>query len=86
MLLLLLSSVAVRANDTFRVGAHVLVKGDAAAHAIELLGTPVFRQPFANTDGAYVGELRQFKQDSGRIVTITIIYGRIAKIQESPIY
>lgn len=86
MLLLLASSVAVHATDTLRVGAQVLVKGDPAAHAIELLGAPVFRQPFANTEGVYTGELWQFKQDTGRIVTITIFYGRVANIQESPIY
>lgn len=86
LLLLLVASVALHANDTFRVGQQVLVRGDTATHAIDLLGKPAFKAPLENEFGAYVGESWQFRQDSGRVVTVTIIGGTVANIDESPQY
>lgn len=83
---LLVVSVAIHANDTFRVGQEVLVRGDPASHAVDLLGTPFFKYPLENKFGAYVGESWQFKQPSGRIVTVTIIAGKVVDIEESQRY
>jgi hydrogenase maturation factor len=83
---LLVMSLAIHANDTLRVGQQVLTSGDPATHAIDLLGTPAFKTPLENNFGAYVGESWQFKLDTGRIVTVTIIGGKVAGIEESQQY
>lgn len=83
---LVLLSVAVQANDTFRVGTKVLVTGGPDARAIDLLGTPVFKLPVESVYGAYVGENWQFKQENGRIVTVTILAGKVTNIEESQQY
>ncbi len=79
---LLTLCLSVHANDTLRVNEQVLTVGDTAAHAIDLLGTPVFKEPLENNFGAYVGERWQFKRENGRIVTVTIIGGKVANIEE----
>lgn len=83
---LLALSLAIQANDTLRVGQQVLATGDPATHAMDLLGTPVFKEPVENKFGAYVGESWQFRQDTGRIVTVTIIGGKVSNIEESQQY
>ena len=64
----------------------MLTAGDPVTHVIDLLGTPVFKEPLQNQYGAYVGERWQYKRDSGRVVTITIVGGRVANIEESQTY
>ncbi len=83
---LLALSLGIQANDTLRVGQEVLTVGDPGTHAIDLLGTPVYKEPLENNFGAYVGERWQYKRESGRIVTITIIGGKVANIEESQTY
>jgi hypothetical protein len=83
---LLAISLGIHANDTLRIGQHVLTAGDPVAHVIDLLGTPVYKEPLQNQYGAYVGERWQYKRDSGRVVTITIVGGRVANIEESQTY
>jgi hypothetical protein len=86
LLPLLMIGFAVHANDTLRIGEQVLTAGDPVTHVIDLLGNPVFKEPLQNSYGAYVGERWQYKRDSGRVVTITIVGGRVADIQESQTY
>ena len=83
---LLAISLGIHANDTLRVGQHVLTAGDPVIHVIDLLGAPVFKEPLQNQYGAYVGERWQYKRESGRVVTITIVGGRVANIEESQTY
>lgn len=83
---LLAISLGIHANDTLRIGQQVLTAGDPVAHVIDLLGTPVYKEPLQNQYGAYVGERWQYKRDSGRVVTITIVGGRVANIEESQTY
>lgn len=86
LLPLLALSVTLHANDTLRVGQYVLTKGDPATHVIDLLGTPAYKEPLQNEFGAFTGENWQFRRDSGRIVTVTIIRGRVFNIVESQTY
>ncbi len=86
LVLLLAISLGIHANDTLRVGQQVLTAGDPVTHVIDLLGTPVFKEPLQNQYGAYVGERWQYKRESGRVVTITIVGGRVANIEESQTY
>lgn len=79
---LLLLSLSTHANDTLRVGQQVLTVGDTATHAIDLLGTPVYKEPVQNEYGAYLGERWQYKRDNDRIVIVTIIGGKVANIEE----
>ncbi len=83
---LLAISLGIHANDTLRVGQQVLTSGDPVTHVIDLLGNPVYKEPLQNEYGAYVGERWQYRRDSGRVVTITIIGGRVANIEESQAY
>jgi hypothetical protein len=79
---LLLLSLSIHANDTLRVEQQVLTVGDTATHAIDLLGTPVYKEPVQNEYGAYLGERWQYKRDNDRIVIVTIIGGKVANIEE----
>jgi len=72
----------IHANDTLRVEQQVLTVGDTATHAIDLLGTPVYKEPVQNEYGAYLGERWQYKRDNDRIVIVTIIGGKVANIEE----
>jgi hypothetical protein len=81
---LLVASLSIHANDTLRVNEHVLTVGDTATHVIDLLGTPVFKEPLEDKFGAYVGERWQFKRENGWIVTVTIVGGKVANIEERP--
>ena len=83
---LLALSFGIHANDTLRVGQHVLTAGDPVTALIDLLGTPVYKEPLQNEFGAYVGERWQYRRESGRIVTVTIIGGKVANIEESQSY
>jgi hypothetical protein len=83
---LLAISLGIHANDTLRVGQQVLTDGDPVTHVIDLLGNPVYKEPLQNEYGAYVGERWQYRRDSGRVVTITIVGGRVANIEESQAY
>ena len=40
---LLAFSLGVCASDSLRIGQQVLVVGDTAAHALDLLGTPAYK-------------------------------------------
>ncbi|WP_458070327.1 DUF2845 domain-containing protein [Rhodanobacter sp. BL-MT-08] len=79
-------SFGIHANDTLRVGQQVLTSGDPVTHVIDLLGSPVYKEPLQNEYGTYVGERWQYRRDSGRVVTITIVGGRVANIEESQAY
>lgn len=46
LVLLLAISLGIHANDTLRVGQQVLTAGDPVTHVIDLLGTPVFKEPY----------------------------------------
>lgn len=83
---LLALSLGVHANDTLRVGQQVLTVRDPVTHVIDLLGTPVYKEPLQNKFGAYVGERWQYRRESGRVVTVTIIGGKVANIEESQTY
>ena len=81
---LLAFSLSALANDTLRVGQQVLVVGDTATHVIDLLGTPVFKEPVENKFGAYRGERWQYKRENGNIVIVTIIAGKVTLIEDRP--
>ncbi|MFC5582854.1 DUF2845 domain-containing protein [Rhodanobacter terrae] len=79
---LLALSLNVFASDTLRVGHQVLSVGDTAAHAIDLLGTPAYKEPLQNEFGAYRGERWQYSRDMGHVVVVTIIAGKVAAIED----
>lgn len=79
---LLMLSLNVFASDTLRVGRLVLSVGDTAVHAIDLLGTPAFKEPVENEFGAYQGERWQYSRDNGHVVVVTIIAGKVAAIED----
>jgi hypothetical protein len=79
--LLVLSLNAFAAN-TLRVGQQVLSVGDTAVHAIDLLGTPAFKEPVQNKYGAYLGERWQYSRTRGHVVVVTIIGGKVAAIED----
>lgn len=72
---------AAVAADTLRVDSRVLVVGDTATHAVELLGEPAYREPINNEFGAWLGERWQFSRD-GHVVTVTILGGKVAAIED----
>lgn len=79
---LLLFSLDAFASNTLRIGQQVLSVGDTAAHTIDLLGTPAYREPVENKFGAYLGERWQYSRDKGHVVVVTIIAGKIAAIED----
>lgn len=79
---LLALSLSVCASETLRVGQQVLSVGDTAAYTLELLGTPVYKEPVQNEFGAFKGERWQFSREDGHVVTVTIISGKVASIED----
>jgi hypothetical protein len=79
---LLALSLNVFASDTLRVGQQVLSVGDTAVRTIDLLGTPVYKEPVENTFGAYRGERWQYRRDQGHVVVVKIIAGKVAAIED----
>lgn len=87
----LAASLAAHATDTLRVGSHVLVTGDSAARAEELLGRPSYksrqgggqrgrRRGTAAVQGG-AGERWQYRHGD-RLITVTIVDGRVADIED----
>jgi hypothetical protein len=79
---LLALSLGVGASETLRVGQQVLTVGDTAAHTLDLLGTPAYKEPVENEFGAYRGERWQYTRDDGHVVVVTIIAGKVAVIED----
>jgi hypothetical protein len=79
---LLSLSLAANAASTYRVGSEVLTVGDSAARAMQLMGTPSFKEPVESDLGGYKGERWQYAQDNGHIVIITILNGKVAEIED----
>lgn len=79
---LLALALTAHASDTLRIGQQVLSVGDTAAHAVDLLGTPAYKEPVQNRYGAFLGERWQYNRDRGHVVEVTIIAGRIASIED----
>lgn len=82
LIALLLLSATAYASSTYRVGSQVLTVGDSAARAMQLMGTPDFKEPVESDFGGYKGERWQYLRDDGRIVIITIIDGRVSDIAD----
>lgn len=80
--LLLSLSVAAHASSTYRIGSDVLTVGDSAARALQLLGTPDFKEPVESEHGGYQGERWQYQRDNGHVLTITVISGNVSEIQD----
>lgn len=78
---LLALSFAAHAGSTLRVGSQVLTVGDSATHALELLGTPAYKEPVENEYGAHRGERWQYQRGS-HVVTVTIIAGKVGEIED----
>jgi hypothetical protein len=78
---MLLSLSVAHAADTLRVGSQVLMVGDSAVRAIQLLGDPAFKEPVENTFGAARGERWQYEIGT-HVATVTIIGGRVASIED----
>lgn len=74
-----LISVA-HAGSTFRVGNRVLTVGDSAVFTRSLLGEPSYKEPIEDGYGAWRGERWQYEVD-GRMVTVTIVAGRVGDIR-----
>lgn len=79
---LLALSLGVCASETLRIGQQVLSVGDTAAYTLELLGTPIYKERMENEFGAFKGERWQFSRDDGHVVTVTIIAGKVASIED----
>lgn len=79
---LLLLSATAYASNTYRVGSQVLSVGDSAARAMQLMGTPDFKEPVESDFGGHQGERWQFVRDDGRVVIITIIDGKVSDIAD----
>ena len=79
---LLAISLNVCAAATLRVGQQVLSVGDTASKVITLLGRPDFKVPVENKFGAYLGERWQYKREQDQVVTVTVIDGKVADIEE----
>jgi hydrogenase maturation factor len=82
LLPLLAFSVAACASETLRVGQQVLMVGDTAAHTLDLLGTPVYKEPVENKFGAFLGERWQFSREDGHVIIVTIIAGKVSAIED----
>lgn len=82
LIALLAVSLNVFAGNTLRVGQQVLSVGDTAAHTIDLLGTPSYKEPVENRFGAHRGERWQYTRGNGHVVEVTIIDGKVAAIDD----
>lgn len=79
---LLLSSFAAHASGTMRIGSQVLSVGESASRAIQLLGTPTFKESIESEHGGYVGERWQYQREDGSVATLTIVGGKVGSIEE----
>ena len=85
---LFLPAFAAAAADTLRVGDRLLVSGDSTARVEELLGRPPQRSHRAAArhgrrgGTATGGERWQYRRD-GRTITLTIVDGRVDRIEQS---
>jgi hypothetical protein len=79
---LLAISLNVCAAATLRVGQQVLSVGDTASKVSTLLGKPDFKEPVQNKFGAYLGERWQYNREQDRVVTVTLISGKVADIED----
>ena len=84
LLSLLALSLNIHAGETLRVGQQVLTVGDTATYAIELLGTPAYKEPVENAYGAVLGERWQYKRENDQVIIVTIINGKVASIESRP--
>ncbi|HEY2624278.1 MAG TPA: DUF2845 domain-containing protein [Dyella sp.] len=82
VVLLLSLSLAAHASNTLRIGSEVLTVGDSAVRAMQLLGKPDFKEPVQSEFGGYQGERWQYQRDDGRIVTVTIVNGKVSNIED----
>lgn len=73
---------SVLAADTLRIDSQVLVVGDSASHALELLGQPLLREPVENQFGAHLGEHWQFSRE-GHVITLLIRDGKVVQIEDA---
>ena len=80
--LLLSLSLAAHAGSTYRIGSEVLTVGDSAVRAMQLLGKPDFKEPVESEYGGHQGERWQYQRDGGRIVTVTVINGKVSDIED----
>ena len=81
VLALLSLSLNAFAGNTLRIGQQVLSVGDTAVHAIDLLGTPAYKEPVQNKFGAYLGERWQFRRDKGHVVVVTPAADHLATLR-----
>ena len=79
---LLAISLDAWASETLRVGQQVLAVGDTAVHVLDLLGQPLYREPVENKFGASLGERWQFHRDDDHVVTVMIVAGKVASIED----
>lgn len=79
---LLVISLNVCAAATLRVGQQVLSVGETAARVITLLGKPDVKVPVENKFGAYLGERWQYDRGQDHVVTVTVIDGKVADIED----
>ena len=77
---LLALSLSVHAGETLRVGQQVLTMSDTALRTLDLLGTPVYKEPVLNVYGAFLGERWQYVRENGHVIIVTIIAGQVASI------
>ncbi|MCX7512779.1 DUF2845 domain-containing protein [Frateuria sp. STR12] len=76
----LTASPWAHAGNTYRVGSRVLTVGDSAVFTRSLLGDPQYKEPIEDRFGAFRGERWQYQVD-GRMVTVTIMAGKVGDIQ-----
>ena len=79
--LLLLAAPAFA--DSLSVGPHVLVDGDAAGKAHQLLGPPDHISQEHNRFGATLGETWEYYDRDGKTLRIEVRDGKITAIDES---
>ena len=79
---LALATFAAHAGNTLRVGSQVLIVGESATRAIQLLGEPSFKEPIESENGGYIGERWQFQRQDGRVTTITVVGGKVGSIED----
>ncbi|MGN2253008.1 hypothetical protein ACFWZ4_06505 [Frateuria sp. GZRe12] len=85
-----LLAFAAIASDTFRVGSRLLVAGDSAAQVRELLGRPMrVTHQRARHHGRGVVVVTPASEsliyrDDGREITVTLVDGVVADIEQHP--
>jgi hypothetical protein len=79
---LLVMSLSAFAGETLRVGRKVLTVGDPAIYVTQLLGTPGYKEPIEGAYGEFLGERWQYSGDHDRVITVTIIQGKVSNIED----